>query len=60
MLDMLEMTRESIEILLGAFEYDFEVEEGLILNVGTILRQRRGISKAEEGVIWAISERTDS
>ena len=60
MLDMLEMTRESIEILLGAFEYDFEVEEGFILNVGTILRQRRGISKAEEGVIWAISERTDS
>ena len=60
MLDMLEMTVESIEILLGASEYDFEVEEGFILNVGTILRQRRGISKAEEGVIWAISERTDS
>ena len=49
--DMLEMTRESIEIPLGAFEYDFEVEEGFILNVGTILRQRRGISEAEEGVI---------
>ena len=48
---MLEMTRESIEILLGAFEYDFEVEEGFILNVGTILRLRRGISEAQEGVI---------
>ena len=60
MLDMLEMTVESIEILLGASEYDFEVEEGFILNVGTILRLRRGISEAQEGVIWAISERTDS
>ena len=41
------------DILLEAFEQDFEAEEGIILNVGRDLRQRRVISEAEEGVIWS-------
>ena len=38
-----------------AFEQDFEAEEGIILNVWVHLRQRRELSEAKEGVIWAIS-----
>ena len=48
------------DIPLEAFEKDFEAQEGIILNVGLDLRQRRALSEAEEGVIWAISRQGHS
>ena len=48
------------DILLEAFEKDFEAQEGIILNVGPDLRLRRALSEAEEGVIWAISRQGHS
>ena len=41
------------------FEPAFEAQEGIILNVRSVFRQRRALSEAEEGVIWAISEKAD-
>ena len=48
-----------IKILLGAFKYDFEAQEGIILYVVKDLRRRRGLSEAQEGIMRAISERTN-
>ena len=41
---------------LEAVEPDFEAQEGIILNVRSVFRQRRALFEAEEEVIWAISD----
>ena len=43
----------------GPFEPAFEAQEGIILYVWLVFRLRRALSEAEEGVIWAISEKAD-